>query len=215
MQKPITNRANAISILNSVTNPLELKSLIEKEIKSIFDYALYSSGNINMDHSAEVTGEVMVGIDFEMVASATVNGNITSGNDVALNDSATVNGDITAGGSIDCDGSSCGQISGTQTENASVTYSEPALDLNELQTVAQSQTYNGHDNYYLESEIDPENPPFPTTQVNATVTPLLGLDRSKTPGCVVVSTNILYLTAVFISGIVYPIISSPLLSFKI
>jgi len=142
----------------------EIVEVVVKDIPpSLFDYALYSSGNIKMDHSAEVTGEVMGGIDLKMEASATVNGNITVGNDVELEDSAAVNGDITAGGSISCQGSSCGLVSGTQTENANVTFTEPTFDLNELRTVAQGQTYNGHDNYYLASEINSGNPPFPTT----------------------------------------------------
>jgi len=129
----------------------------------LFDYALYSSGNVKLESSSTVTGDLMGGINFVMEGSTTTNGNITVGGDVDLKGSATVNGDIAAGGSINCEGSSCGQISGTQTENANVSFVEPALDLDELKGVAQGQSYNGHDNYYLASEIDPENPPFPST----------------------------------------------------
>jgi len=142
----------------------EIVEIVVKDMPpSLFDYALYSSGDIKMESSIEVTGDVTGGKELKMKASSTVNGNITIAKDVKLEDSATVNGDITAGGSISCSGSSCGLVSGTQTENASVTFTEPTFDLNELRTVAQSQTYNGHDNYYLASEINPSNPPFPTT----------------------------------------------------
>ena len=137
--------------------------VIKNNPASMYDYAMYASGSVKLESSGTVNGDFMGASDLVMESSGTVNGDITISGDVGLQGSATVNGDITAGGDYTCEGSSCGLVSGTVSENASVNFVQPVLDMDQLKSVAQSQTYNGHDNYYLASEIDPENPPFPTT----------------------------------------------------
>ena len=130
---------------------------------NIFDYAIYSTGDIRMESSAVATGQVAGGQHMYMESSATVNGDILVVVDVHHIDSAAVNGNITVGGTISCVGSSCGYVTGSQTQGANVNFTPPNFDLDDLRAIAQSQTYDGHDNHYTVVEIAAGVPALPVS----------------------------------------------------